>query len=167
MTTRKPPTLTILYVYCTGGTEMAQLHTRQPLSMCRQNSVGGRPKNSLPQEGTHTESTGCTSQVSRVQFPFSISSIFTSYNIYNSSLFQHEARVLSIKTWEGRMCFQDRFRSTCMATQAFKACLQYTKNSCFMLGFRCYEVKIELSPVCCHQYANTEGVREPERFNHV
>ena len=95
-------------------------------------------------------------------FHFPLSSLL---NIYNSSLFQHEARVLSIKTWEGRMCFQDKFRLTCMASQAFKACLQYTKNSCFMLEFRCYEAKIELSPVCCHQYANTEGVREPERFN--
>ena len=33
--------LTILYMYCTGGTEMPQLHTWQLLSMCRQNSVRG------------------------------------------------------------------------------------------------------------------------------
>ena len=98
-------------------------------------------------------------------FPFPLSSL---HNIYNSSSFQHKTRILSIKTWEGKMYFhEDKFRLTCMATQAFKACLQYTKNSCFMLEFRCDEAKIELSSVCCHQYANTEGVREPERFNHV
>ena len=44
-----------LYMYCTGGTEMPQLHTWQPLSMCRQNSIRVRPKNSLHQERTHTE----------------------------------------------------------------------------------------------------------------
>ena len=40
-----PPalTVTILYMYCTGSTEIPQLHTWQPLSMCRWNSVRGRP----------------------------------------------------------------------------------------------------------------------------
>ena len=46
---------TILYMYCTGGTEMPQSHTRQPLSMCRQNSIRGQPENSLHQERTHAE----------------------------------------------------------------------------------------------------------------
>ena len=32
-TTGQPPVLTILYLYCTGGTEMPQSQTRQPLSM--------------------------------------------------------------------------------------------------------------------------------------
>ena len=34
---------------------MPQSHTWQPLSMCRQNSVRGRPENSLRQERTHAE----------------------------------------------------------------------------------------------------------------
>ena len=34
---------------------MPQLHTWQPLSMCRQNSVRDRPENSLRQERTHAE----------------------------------------------------------------------------------------------------------------
>ena len=48
-TTRQPPAPTILYMYCTGGTEMPQLHTRQPPSMCCQNSIRGQPENSLLQ----------------------------------------------------------------------------------------------------------------------
>ena len=36
-----PPSPTILYIYCTGGTEVPQSHTRQPLSICRQNFVRG------------------------------------------------------------------------------------------------------------------------------
>ena len=34
---------------------MPQSHTWQPLSMCRQNSIRGRPANSLHQERTHAE----------------------------------------------------------------------------------------------------------------
>ena len=34
---------------------MPHLHTWQPLTMCRQNSVRGRPENSLHQERTHAE----------------------------------------------------------------------------------------------------------------
>ena len=37
------------------GIIMPQLHTWQPLSMCRQNSVRGQPENSLCQERTHAE----------------------------------------------------------------------------------------------------------------
>ena len=44
-TARQPPTLTILYIS----------HTRQPLSMCHQNSVRGRQENSLCQKRTHAE----------------------------------------------------------------------------------------------------------------
>ena len=40
-TTGLPPTLKVLYIYCTGGTEMPQSHTWQPLSMCRQNPIRG------------------------------------------------------------------------------------------------------------------------------
>ena len=41
-TTGQPPVLTIiLYMYCTGGTEMPQSHTWQPLRMCCQHSVRG------------------------------------------------------------------------------------------------------------------------------
>ena len=129
MTNEKPPAPTVLDMYCTGGTKMAQSHTSSQPSELRQ----GRPKNSLLQERTHAKSTGCncTSQVScTFPFPFHLSSLL---NIYNSSLFQDEARVLSIKTWEGKKCFhEDKFRLTCMASQAFKACLQYTKNSCLL-----------------------------------
>ena len=39
-------------LYCTGGTEVSQAHTWQPLSMCCQNSVRGQPKNSLHSEGS-------------------------------------------------------------------------------------------------------------------
>ena len=60
------------------------------------------------------------------------------------------------------MCFEDKFRLTCMASHAFKACLQHARNSCFILEFRCYVAKIELSPVCKYR-----RVKEPERFNHV
>ena len=49
----KPPTLTIFYIYCTGGTEVPQSHTWQPLSMCHQNSIRGWPENCLQQERTH------------------------------------------------------------------------------------------------------------------
>ena len=49
------PAPTVYYMYCTGGTEMPQLHTRQPLSMCCQNSIRGQPENSLHQERTHAE----------------------------------------------------------------------------------------------------------------
>ena len=35
MTTRQPPALKILYMYCTGGTEMLQSHTWQRLLMER------------------------------------------------------------------------------------------------------------------------------------
>ena len=35
-TAGQPPALTILYIYCTGGTEVPQSHTLQPLSMCHQ-----------------------------------------------------------------------------------------------------------------------------------
>ena len=49
------PALTILYMYCTGGTEMSQLQTWQPLSMCCQNSVWDQPENSLHQERTYAE----------------------------------------------------------------------------------------------------------------
>ena len=45
MEIQKPPAFTILYMYCTGCTEMPQSHTWQPLSMCRQIS------------GTYSEST--------------------------------------------------------------------------------------------------------------
>ena len=54
-TAGQPPALTVLSMYCTGGTEMPQSHTRQPLSMCRQNPVGGWPESSLHQERTHAE----------------------------------------------------------------------------------------------------------------
>ena len=39
-TTTNPPT--ILYIYCTGGTEVPQSHTRQLLGMCPRNPVRGR-----------------------------------------------------------------------------------------------------------------------------
>ena len=39
---RQPDNLTILYIYCTGGTKVPQSHTRQLLGMCRQNSIRGR-----------------------------------------------------------------------------------------------------------------------------
>ena len=47
--------LTILYMYCTSGTEMPQLHTWQSLSMCRQSFVRGQPEGSLHQERTYAE----------------------------------------------------------------------------------------------------------------
>ena len=43
-TTGQPPAPTILYMYCTGATEILQSHTWQPLSMCHQNSTRGWPK---------------------------------------------------------------------------------------------------------------------------
>ena len=56
MTTRQPPTPTILYLYCTGAWYwLPQSHTWQLLSMCLQNSVRGWPENSLHQERTHAE----------------------------------------------------------------------------------------------------------------
>ena len=47
MRARQTPTLTILYMYCTGGTEYS-------CSMCCQNTVRGRPEN-LHQERTHID----------------------------------------------------------------------------------------------------------------
>ena len=40
-TTGQQPALIILDTYCTGGTEVPQFHTQQPLSMCRQKSTSG------------------------------------------------------------------------------------------------------------------------------
>ena len=65
---------------------MPQSHALQPLSMCRQNFVRGRPENSLHQERTHAEwfsQSKCLELLPHV-------------GISKFSLFQHEARVLSI-----------------------------------------------------------------------
>ena len=40
----------LLYIYCTGGSEVPQSHTRQPFSMWHQNSVRHRLKNPPHQE---------------------------------------------------------------------------------------------------------------------
>ena len=58
ITARQSPTLTILYMYCTGGTKcLTHTHTWQPLSMCHQNSVRGWLENSLHQERTKIHAT--------------------------------------------------------------------------------------------------------------
>ena len=44
-----------LYVPAQVGLKCLSCNTWQPLSMCRQNSVRGRPENSLHQERTHAE----------------------------------------------------------------------------------------------------------------
>ena len=50
------PSKSSTYIYCTGGTEcFMQLHTRQPLRMCHQNSVRGWLENSLHQERIHAK----------------------------------------------------------------------------------------------------------------
>ena len=46
-TTGQPPAPTILFIHCTGGTEMPLFYTLQPLSMCCQNFIRGWPENSL------------------------------------------------------------------------------------------------------------------------
>ena len=53
-TAGRPPTLTTLYVLHRWYW-MCQSHTWQPLSMCHQHSVKGRPENSLHQERYHAE----------------------------------------------------------------------------------------------------------------
>ena len=54
-TAGQPPTPTILLCILHRWYWMPQSHIRQPLSMCRQNSVRGRLENSLHQERTHPE----------------------------------------------------------------------------------------------------------------
>ena len=49
-TNGRPPLLTIIYIYCTGGIEMPQLHIWQPLSICHQNPLRNWPENSLHRE---------------------------------------------------------------------------------------------------------------------
>ena len=44
------PTPSYIYTACTGGTEVPQSHTWQPVSMCRQNSIKERLENSLQRE---------------------------------------------------------------------------------------------------------------------
>ena len=132
MTTGKPLAPTILNMYCTGGTEMAQSHTWQPairtLSGVDQKILSFRREPMLRALVAQVRCLGFDSP-----FPFPLSSLL---NIYNSSLFQHKTRVLSIKTWEGKMCFhEDKFRLTCMASQAFKHAfsIRRTLASCWNL----------------------------------
>ena len=56
MTTGQPPALTIL---CTGGAEMPQSHTLQPLSMCHQNSARCRPERWLSPDGENFPVKSC------------------------------------------------------------------------------------------------------------
>ena len=49
------PSQSSIHLYCTGDTEMPQLQTWQPRSMCCQNSVWDWPEKSLHQERTHAE----------------------------------------------------------------------------------------------------------------
>ena len=82
-TAGRPPTLTILYAYCTGGTEcLSHTPSWQPLSMCRQNSVRGRPENSL-----HQEARGVLGSTLSGYRPFHFP-LFSPHNIY----FQCESR---------------------------------------------------------------------------